>query len=286
MATWPFLCTDRKVVAARRRLDRVQRDLQVAVGAVLEADRRRQARGQFAVHLALGGARADGAPGDQVADVLRRDHVQELAAGRQAQPVDLDQQLARDAQAFVDAVALVEVGIVDQALPAHRGARLLEIDAHHDLQRVGVAVAQGLQAPGVVQRGGRVVDRAWAHHHQQAVVLAGHDVVDGLAGVGDQRLHGRAMDGEEADEVFRWGQHGDVLDASVVGLAGSIGGTLGPGITGRVGFGGHHGLLGKLIRVFRGNKKNRRAVKLRRFSVRGWGAYALASRPPGTENQK
>jgi hypothetical protein len=76
-----------------------------------------------------------------------RDHVQELAARRHAQAVDVDQQLARDAQAFVDAVALVQVGVVDQALPAHRGARLLEVHAHHDLQRVGVLVAHGLQAP-------------------------------------------------------------------------------------------------------------------------------------------
>ncbi len=44
----------------------------VAVGAVLEAHRARQAGGQLAMHLALGGARADGAPGDQVGDVLRR----------------------------------------------------------------------------------------------------------------------------------------------------------------------------------------------------------------------
>jgi hypothetical protein len=108
------LCTDRKVVAARRRLDGVGGDADVAVGAVLEADGRRQARRQFAVHLAFGGARADGAPGDQVADVLRRDHVQELAAGGQAQAVDLDQQLARDAQAFVDAEGFVQVRVVDQ----------------------------------------------------------------------------------------------------------------------------------------------------------------------------
>jgi len=121
---------------------------------------RGQAGGQLAVHLALGGARADGAPGDQVADVLRRDHVQELAARGHAQAVDLDQQLARDAQAFVDAVALVEVGVVDQALPAHGGARLLEVHAHHDLQRVLVLLALRLQTAGVLQRGGR--DHGWS----------------------------------------------------------------------------------------------------------------------------
>ena len=97
------------MVPAAGRLDGVGGDADVAVGAVLEADRRRQAAGQLAVHLAFGGARANRAPADQVADVLGRNHVQKLAA-RHAQAVDVDQQLARDAQAFVDAVAFVQIG--------------------------------------------------------------------------------------------------------------------------------------------------------------------------------
>ena len=51
-----------EVVPLLRGEDRVDRDPDVAVGAVLEADRRRQAGGELAVHLALGGARADRAP--------------------------------------------------------------------------------------------------------------------------------------------------------------------------------------------------------------------------------
>jgi hypothetical protein len=90
--------------------------------------------GELAVHLRLGGARADRAPGHQVADVLRRDHVEELAARGHADPVDAHQQVARDAQSLVDAEAAVQVGIVDEALPAHRGARLLEIHAHDHFQ--------------------------------------------------------------------------------------------------------------------------------------------------------
>ena len=125
-----------EVVLLARGEQRVDRDLHVAVGAVLEADRRREAGGQLAVHLAFGGAGADRAPGHEVADVLRRDHVEELAAGRHAGLVDAHQQIARDAQALVDAEAAVEVRVVDQALPAHRGARLLEIDAHQDLELV------------------------------------------------------------------------------------------------------------------------------------------------------
>jgi hypothetical protein len=46
--------------------------------------------------------------------------------------VDLDQQLAGDAQAFVDAETLVQVRVVDQAFPAHRGARFFKIHTHDD----------------------------------------------------------------------------------------------------------------------------------------------------------
>ena len=62
-----------------------------------------------------------------------------------------------DAQALVDAIALVEVGVVDEPLPADRRARLLEVDAHHDLERAGEAVALGLEPLGVLDapRAGR-----------------------------------------------------------------------------------------------------------------------------------
>ena len=71
---------------------------------VLEADRHRQARGELAVHLALGGPRADRAPGHRVGDVLRADRVEELAAHRQAQVEDVQQQPPGRAQAAVHVV--------------------------------------------------------------------------------------------------------------------------------------------------------------------------------------
>jgi hypothetical protein len=92
IAECPALVTDRKVVRRLRGADRVDGDAHVAVGAVLEADRARQAGGQFAMHLRLGGARADRAPGDQVGGVLRRDRVEELGRAGQAHLVDLEQQ--------------------------------------------------------------------------------------------------------------------------------------------------------------------------------------------------
>ena len=47
--------------------------------------------------------------------------------------------LPREPQPLVDVIALVEVGIVDQPLPADRRARLLEVAPHHDDQLIGVA---------------------------------------------------------------------------------------------------------------------------------------------------
>ena len=59
-----------EVMATGCGLDGIGRDLDVAIRPVLETDGRRQARSQLAVHLAFGGAGTDGAPADQVADVL------------------------------------------------------------------------------------------------------------------------------------------------------------------------------------------------------------------------
>ena len=259
-----------EVMPARGGLDGVGGDADIAVGAVLEADRGGQARGQLAVDLALGGARTDGAPGNQVADVLRRDHIEEFAACRQAQAVDLDEQLAGDAQAFVDAVGLIEVRVVDQALPADGGAGLLEVHPHDDLERVGIARTHLLEATGVVDGSGRIVDGARADHHQQAVVLAGHDVVDAAAGVGNEPFGRRAADREEPDQVFGRREHGDVLDALVVGLAGLVDGVRIPGLAGGGGLGGHRGLLPGVLDMNEGGSVRRGKKKppeVRRFFV-------------------
>ena len=170
-----------EMVRLAGRFHRVERDADVAVGAVLEADRAGEAGGQLAVDLALGGARADGAPGDEVGEVLRRGHVEEFAAGGQAEIVDVEQQRAGEAQAVVDVEAAVEVGVVDQALPADGGARLLEIDAHDDLEPVAEAFAERGEAAGVVERGVGIVDGAGADDDDEAVVGAVEDVVEGVA---------------------------------------------------------------------------------------------------------
>src|ERR1035437_10169016 len=82
--------------------DRVDRDLHVAGGPVLESDRAGEAADQLAMDLALGGARTDRSPGNQVDEILRRDDVEELGARGNTHLGEIQQKMARQAQAIVD----------------------------------------------------------------------------------------------------------------------------------------------------------------------------------------
>jgi hypothetical protein len=217
------------VVRVRRRADRVDRDLDAAGGAVLEADRHREARGELPVHLALAGSRADRAPGDEVRDELRGDRVEELAACGHPHLGQVEQEAARHAQALVDLEALVELRVVDQALPADDRARLLEVHAHHDQQILAQLLGQALEARRVLAAGGGVVDGAGADHRQQAVVLLAQDPFHLLPAVGHR---GRALlpERELLHQDRRRQQRPQGVDAEVVGakdhgastLAGSL----------------------------------------------------------------
>jgi hypothetical protein len=60
---------------------------------------------------------------------------------------------------------------------------------------------------------------ARADDYQQAIVFARHDVVNFAARLRNQGFNRCARNGEKAHQMF-WGrQHGDVLDAFVIGLA-------------------------------------------------------------------
>ena len=183
-----------EVVAVGHGLQGIDGDIQRAVGTVLEADRARQARGHLAVGLGFGGTGADGGPADAVLKVLRGDRVEGFGGQRQAHLGQFDQQAARDVQAFLDLEGVIEVRVVDQAFPADGGTRLLEVDAHHDVEAVLHFLGQYLQAACVVTGGVQVMDGAGADHDQQARVFTVQNALDGatafddgLFGLGGQR---------------------------------------------------------------------------------------------------
>ena len=177
-----------KGMAGLRSKNRITGHLHATVCSVFEAHRAAQATGQLAVALALGRAGTNRAPADQVADELWRQQIQKLRAHRQAQRQHIQQQATGQLQPFVDGKAAVAVRVVDIALPAHRGAWLFKVHAHHDqqiiLERIGLRFELARIFHGLVV----IVNRAWPHHHHQPVVLpVQHARNRGATGL-DQRM--------------------------------------------------------------------------------------------------
>ena len=96
---------------------------------------RRQSARHLPVGLRFGGAGADRRPGDELGEVLRHDRIERFGARRQPELGHVQKQLAREQDPLLDVERIVEIRIVDKPLPAHRGARLLEIHPHDQHQR-------------------------------------------------------------------------------------------------------------------------------------------------------
>src|SRR3989442_6871178 len=106
--------------------------------------------------------------------------------------------------------------IVDETLPAHRGARLLEIDAHHDEEMAGVLGVEDGEAPPVVECGGRFVERAGSDDHDEPVVLASEDAADVAARAGD-RLGAALVERLLLEQDRRRQERAEALDPKIAG---------------------------------------------------------------------
>ena len=158
------------------REDGLDGDLNVAGCAVFESDGAGESGGELAVDLALGSARADGAPGDEVGYVLRGDHVEVFGAGGHACFREVEQEAAGHAEAFTDAEGFIEVGIVDEAFPAERGTRLFKVNAHDEHKVAGELGDGFLEQTGVFAGSRGVVNGAWADDDDETIVLSVEDV--------------------------------------------------------------------------------------------------------------
>ena len=164
-------------------------DFDAAIGAVFEAHRAAQAAGELAVALALGGASANGAPAHQITDELRAEQVQKLGAHGQPQAHNVQQQRACQGQTFIDRKAAIQVRVVDIALPAHGGARLLKISAHDDHQVVGQRIGLVFKPVRIFHGLRVVVDGTRAHHHNQPVVATVQDIANSRPAALHRRQH-------------------------------------------------------------------------------------------------
>lgn len=159
---------------------------EVAVGTVLEANGETETGGELTVQLRLGGAGANSTERDQIGQVLRGDGIQHLTGNGHAHAGKIRVELTRDTETLVDVVGLINVGVVDQTLPPHRGAGLLKVGTHDDTKVGGKLLGELLQTAGIFEGRGRVVNRAGADNNQQTVIL----LLDNLHGLVTARADG------------------------------------------------------------------------------------------------
>ena len=176
--------------------------LRVAVGAVLEAYGHTEAACHLPVGLALGGARAYGNPTNEVGQVLRDDRIEELGGRREAHLRDVEKELSALLESARDVEGVVQVRIVEKALPADGRAGLLEIDPHDDEQPVGVLTAQVVQPSRVFESGALVVDGARSRNHEEPRVLPFENRLYRAASIDDRSL-GVGGGRQFLDEVHR-----------------------------------------------------------------------------------
>ena len=88
-------------------------------------------------------------------------------------------------QSLLDIKGIIQVRIVDQAFPAYGGAWLLEVHAHDDQQCIADFIGELFQSGGIIAGSFYIVNRAGAYDDEQTVILAIHNVVDGLPTIGN-----------------------------------------------------------------------------------------------------
>ena len=84
---------------------------------------------------------------DEVREVLGRHRVEHLGRAGQAELVHGEQDAPREHEPVADVAAPVEVRVVDEPLPADGRARLLEVGAHDEDERVAALAARGRRRP-------------------------------------------------------------------------------------------------------------------------------------------
>lgn len=176
-----------EVVAGTHGLERVDGRTDRSIGGVLESHREGQTRSQLTVQLGLSGTSANSANTDQISSILRGDGVQHLASNRDTQVSDVAQQLAGNADTLVDVVRVIDVGVVDQSLPANSGTGLLEVSPHHNAELIAQLSGQITQECGVFDGGFGVMDTARADDNEHPVRFAANDLTSFDTAVEDSK---------------------------------------------------------------------------------------------------
>lgn len=188
-----------EMMLSSSRSDGVNGNSQAAVRAVLEADWERKSRRKLAMQLGLCGACADSSKGDQVSEELWGDSVEHFAGNRHAGRGQVAEELTGHTEALVDLEGLVDIWVVDQPLPAHSRAWLLEVSPHDNAEIAGKLVGESLEALAVLDGSGGVVDGAWAADYEKTVRCT-HNDINGILATFNDGLESRLSDGNLRDQ--------------------------------------------------------------------------------------
>jgi hypothetical protein len=164
------------VVLSSGGTNSVNGNTKAAVGTVLETDRERKTRSKLTVKLRLGGTGTNGADRDTVGKELRRDGVEHLSGNWETLGGQVNEKLAGNTETLVDLEGVVDIGVVDQTLPADGCSGLLEVGAHHNAEIVGESVGDLLESGSVFLGSSRVVDGARTDDNEKSVALAEDNV--------------------------------------------------------------------------------------------------------------
>ncbi|EXI72958.1 MAG: hypothetical protein AW07_02890 [Candidatus Accumulibacter sp. SK-11] len=172
--------------------------------------------------LRFGGAGTDGRPGDEIAEILRRNRVEGFGACGQPKFGEFEEKAAGLGHSLVDVKGVVHVRIVDVTLPAGRRPWFLEVDAHHQVERFADFLSECAQPFGVVKAGHRVVDRARADDDKQPAIVAVEDSAQDVAAMPDE-FSGAWREWQPGEDLFRRGHRVEGTDVDVVDIEGGHG---------------------------------------------------------------
>ncbi len=177
-----------KMMGRAGRRHRVDGDLEAAFRAVLESDGHGDTACQFAVGLAFSRPGADGAPTDQISDVLWTDGIEQFRRAGQSELIDAQENRPGQFQTGGDVTGAVQVGIVDQTLPADGSPRFLKIGSHDDQEPVTQLVCDRFQLEGIFIGSFGIVDRTRTNdQHQSVAILPVKNSADSVSGLYNQR---------------------------------------------------------------------------------------------------
>jgi hypothetical protein len=202
-----------EVVLSSGGANGVDSDSEATVGTVLEAHGERETGSKLTVELGLGGASANGSKGDEVCEELGRDSVEHLGGNGHALAGEVAVELAGDTETLVDLVRLIDIRVVDQALPANSCARLFKVGAHDDAEVALELLGELDEARAVLDGGLGVVHRAGTADDEKTVIAllddlnglfaALEDGRDGVCGSGDLRCEELGLDERVLTEDWR-----------------------------------------------------------------------------------